>query len=147
MPGDATIPLPTSSGGPTLDAEQYTNASSVTVNRERTASVPGVPTKMQTTLDHNLLTTSGDNTIVAGVAAQTIRVMRMILSSQQPVNVSFKDGTGGSVIGGPYYLGAYGSVTLDDTGEPWFVTSATNNLVANLSNNANVTLEVWITQS
>lgn len=146
MPGDATIPLPSSSGGPTLDAELYTNDASTVVDRERIATVPGIPSKSQTTLDNNNVSASGDNVLVAGISAKTIRVMRLLLIASAPVTINFKDGAGTTLMG-PITLGSGGSIVLDDTGEPWFVTSAANDFILNLSAAVQVTCTLWFTQS
>jgi hypothetical protein len=146
MPGDATIVLPSSSGGPTLDAETYSNASSTTVDRERVASVPGVPTKQQTTPVNVLASASGANVIVAGVGGQTVRVMRMLLVAAAPVNVDFRDGAS-TILSGPFPLGTNGAIVLDDDGEPWCVTSSGNGFEIGLSAAVNVQTTVWYTQS
>jgi len=103
MPGDQTITLPSSTGGPTLDAEQYVNAASTTVTRERTAVIPATPTKAQTTIDNNTVSASGNTIIVAAVASQTVRIFRMLLVAQGQVSVSFTDGAS-TVLAGPYVL-------------------------------------------
>lgn len=146
MPGDTTITLPSTSGGPTLDAETYTNDSSTSVDRERIACIPGSPTAMQTTPANVAFTNSGNTQVVAGQASQSIRIMRMLLSVNAPTNIEILDGAS-TVLLGPYYLGAGGSIVLDDSGEPWSVGTDGNALNVNSSVAVNGTITVWYTQS
>lgn len=144
---DATIPLPVVAvAAETLDAEQYTNKSATTVDRERIAVVPGAPTAAQTTLVNVAVSASGATVLVAAVAAQTVRVMRMMLTTLNPVNIEFMDG-GSTVLAGPFVLQAGGSITLDDSGEPWFITSSGNAFEINLSVAGTVQVAVWYSQS
>ena len=146
MSTDTTVVLPPNSGGPSLDAEQYTQKSSTVVDRERIASVAGTPTAAQTTLANVAVSSSGATVVVAAVGGQTVRVMRMMLTTLHPVNIEFLDGAS-TVLAGPFVLQAGGAIVLDDSGEPWFVTSSGNAFEINLSVAGTVQVSVWYTQS
>lgn len=146
MPADATIVLPPNSGGPTLDAEAYTNDESVATNRERIAVCPGAPTAGQTAIANVTASSSGNTSVVAGVSSQNIRVMRILMTVASPTNIEFLDGAS-TVILGPYVFQANGSMVLDDDGEPWFIGSDGNALNINLSAASTVQVTVWYTQS
>lgn len=146
MATDATITLPSASGGPTLDAEQYTNASSTVVDRERIAVVPAAPTGTQLSIANVTLSSSGAGVVVAGSASKTVRVMRMLLVSATPLSVDFRDGAS-TILSGPFPLGTDGAIVLDDSGEPWFTTSSGNGFEIGLSVAGSVQVTVWYTQS
>lgn len=76
--------------------------------------------------------TSGDNTIVAGVSAQTIRVFRLFLVCDADVTVTVKDGAS-TALTGAIAMKAGGAIVLDFDGEPWFTTSAAEDFVIALS--------------
>jgi hypothetical protein len=145
MSTDTTVVLPPNSGGPSLDAEQYTQKSSTVVDRERIASVAGTPTAAQTTMTNSTPAGAGNNVVVAAVGGQTIRLMRMILVASAPVSVEITDT--GSVVMGPFPLQTGGSIVLDDSGEPWWVGASGNPLDINLSAAVSVQVTVWTTQS
>ena len=143
---DSTIQLPPNSGGPILDCETFTNSASVSTNRERIATCPGIPNVGQTTIANVAGSASGNTSIVAsGGGSTTIRVMRLLLSVASPTNIQLMNGA--SLAMGPYYLQGGGSITLDDTGEPWMVCSAATAFQINSSNTVNYTCTVWYTLS
>lgn len=74
---------------------------------------------------------SGDNTIVAGVGGQTVRVFRMFLVAGAPCNLTFKDSTPVSYTG-PIPLGKYGSIAFQLEGDPHFVTGSGKAFVINI---------------
>lgn len=76
---------------------------------------------------------AGDNTIVAGVAGQTIRTHRLVLVAAGAVNVIIKDGAVTNLTGAMPMVAGVPYILSLDTGRPWFKTSAANNLVLNLS--------------
>lgn len=88
---------------------------------------------------------SGDNTLVAGTAAQTIRAFKLWLVAAAAVSIKFKDGAG-TDLHPAIALSAGGSMLLDFDGEPWFVTSAGNGLVLNLSTAAQVSGRIHYTK-
>jgi hypothetical protein len=75
---------------------------------------------------------NGNNVLVAGVAAQTIKMYRGIFNVDAPTNLKFTDGAGGTVLFSAA-LTAGGSLTLEPSGAPWFITSAGISLVLNSS--------------
>jgi hypothetical protein len=79
---------------------------------------------------------SGDNTIVAAVAAKRIRVLRFELSASAAVNAKWKDGASTDLTGLFYAAGAgpMGDMDSSDGGRDYiFQTSVGNALVLNLS--------------
>lgn len=90
--------------------------------------------------------TSGDNTIVAGVAGQTIRVYRVFFTVGAATNVRFGD-TSPALFTGAMPTAANGGIVLELTGEPWFVTAIGAGLVVNSSNAVQVGGRVYYVQS
>jgi hypothetical protein len=88
---------------------------------------------------------SGNTTLVSGVAGKKIYLYRMLLSVNGATNVEIVDSTSSTVLLGPYYLtGAGGSVVLDNTGEPWAITTVIGDTMAvNLSAAQSFTVDVW----
>lgn len=89
---------------------------------------------------------SGDNTVIAGVGGQTIRVFRIFFVTAAAVNVTIKDGAGTSLTGAMSFL-PNGGMVLDFTNEPWFVTSTANAFIINLSTAVQTSGAVYYTQS
>lgn len=75
---------------------------------------------------------NGDNVLVAGVAAKTIRMFRGVFNVGAATVLLFTDGPGGAVLFSAF-LTAGGSLTFQPTGIPWFNTSPGNSLVLNSS--------------
>lgn len=73
---------------------------------------------------------SGDNTIVALGASQTIRVYGFFLVAASSVSVKWRDGTAGTDFHPAIQVGSW---VLDRDRLPWFVTTASLALVLNLS--------------
>jgi hypothetical protein len=142
---DTSLQLPPNSGGPLLDAENYTGTVGAVI-RERVAFVAGTPSLGQTTIANSTFSSSGANVVVAAVASQTVRIYRLLLVVSSPTNVEFLDG-GSTVLAGPFPLQTNGTIVLDDSGEPWFITSAGNAFEVNLSVSVTVCCTVWYTQS
>lgn len=89
---------------------------------------------------------NGDNTLVAGVAAQTVRVFQLFLVTSANVNIKFKDGAGTDLTAA-MSMTKGGAMVLDFNGEPWFVTSAANAFILNLSAAQQVSGRIYYTQS
>ena len=87
---------------------------------------------------------AGDNTLIAGVEGQVIRVFKIFAAAASSVQVTLKDGAGGAPFTGPMPLGAF---VLDFDSEPWFVTSAGNGFVLNLGASVQISGKVYYTQS
>lgn len=93
------------------------------------------------------ISSSGDNTVVAGTASQTIRIFKLVLVAASAVNVTVKDGASTSLTGA-IPLAANGSLAVDDSsGEPEFITSSGNGFIVNLSSAVTVTGWVQYTKS
>lgn len=89
---------------------------------------------------------TGDNTVIAGVSGQTIRVWRLFFVVNAATNVTIKDGASTSLTGA-MAMAANGGFTLDLQGDPWFVTSSGNNFVVNQSGTAQISGTIYYTQS
>jgi hypothetical protein len=89
---------------------------------------------------------SGDNTIVAGVTGQTVRMMKLFLVATAAVTLKVKSGTGTDLTG-PISLAAGGSIVLDLDGEPWFTTATGAALTINLSAAVQISGRLYYTQS
>lgn len=90
--------------------------------------------------------TTGDNTIVAGVSLQTIRMHKLFLVASAATIITFKDGSG-TALTGPITLSTGGAMVFDLDGEPWFLTSAGNGLVINQTGTAQLSGRVYYKQS
>lgn len=92
------------------------------------------------------ISSSGDNTGVAGTAAQTVRVFRIVLVAASAVSVKFRDNT--TDLTGAMPLTANGTMVLEsETSEPLFVTTASNAFNINLSSAVSVTGFIQYTKS
>lgn len=85
------------------------------------------------------------STPIAGVGGQTIRVFRLILVVDSATTINFRDGN--TPFGDPYYLTPNGSITLDLSNEPWYITSSSNGFQINQTGTANIGARIWYTQS
>lgn len=88
---------------------------------------------------------TGDNSIVAGVALQTIRIHRIFFVVGAATNIIFKNGA--TALTGAVPMLANGSFVLDYSGEPWFTTDAGSAFVINQSGTAQISGRVYYTQS
>jgi hypothetical protein len=75
---------------------------------------------------------SGPQALVAAVTGKIIRVYRLWLTVSAQTNLEFQDGS--TPLSGSAPCGSNGGITLDYTGEPWYVGSAGNALNLNSSN-------------
>jgi len=81
----------------------------------------------------------GDNTLIAGIAGQQIRVYRMILSFAGNCTIAFYSGTSaGTLLFGHAVMFAGGSITMEPSGAPWLVCAVGQGLDLNLSAATNV---------
>lgn len=87
---------------------------------------------------------SGDNTVIAAVAAQTIRIFKMFFVTASPVNVTVEDGAGVNLTGVMNNVRA-GIWGFD--GEPWFTSASGGGFVINLSAAVQVSGRVYYRQS
>jgi hypothetical protein len=92
---------------------------------------------------------SGDNTIVAAVAKQTIQMVGILLVVSGNTSLTFKSGTGGTALSGAMAMLANGSLILDPSqNNLWYQTlSPANNLVLNSSSAVQVSGTVYYKQA
>lgn len=88
---------------------------------------------------------NGANTIVAGVAAQTIRVHKMVLVCKSTVGVTIRSGT--TNLTGAMTMKSGGSIVLDLDTRPWFTTAASDGFVIFLSAAVQISGRVYYKQS
>lgn len=89
---------------------------------------------------------SGDNSAIAASTGKTIKVWKIWFTVAGAVNITFKDGTGGTALSGATVLTQNGSsMTLYYDGSPHWVTSPGNAFVMNLSSGVAVTGQVYYT--
>ena|SRR2546422_9072665 len=105
---------------------------------------PAAPNIMKITPVSVSFAGAGDNTIITGVAGQTIRIMRMLLAITAATNLTFKDGA--TALTGAMPFAATGGLILDDSGEPWYIIGDGNNFVINSSVGTQISGTVWFTQ-
>lgn len=108
---------------------------SLNVNSTASISLPPSTTMTQVVIN---ATANGDNTLVAGVAAKTVKVYQMVLApASVAVNGLFKSGTA-SAISGTMVLSTTESTVLNFSPYPWLLTAAGDGLLLNLSSTASV---------
>jgi hypothetical protein len=108
--------------------------------------MPATPTTSPLSATPINAAVGGDNIVVAGVAAQTVRVFKLFLVAAAPVLLKFKNGAGTDLT--PYMtFTAGGSMVLDFDSAPWFVTAAGNGFIINLSAPVQVSGQISYQQS
>lgn len=130
----------------------YVNTSTLTA-RDRTTDNMGVAQQTDVLMnDTSALTpkfeviddaSSGNNTIVAAVAAKKIRVVSLLLVAAGTVNVRFEDGAGGDALTGQMNLVANTGFCLPFNPVGWFETSA--NTLLNLELSAAISVDGMLT--
>jgi hypothetical protein len=88
---------------------------------------------------------NGDNTIIAGVSGQIIRVWKLWFISSIASNIQFKNGTVG--ISGPAAFAASEGMVLDFDTKPWATCSSGSDFVMNQDGGAQVSGTVYYTQA
>lgn len=134
--GLLTIPVEGPNGGIKVEIE----------NNPVINFIPDIPTIASPTLKSAVINfnATGDNTIIAGVLGQTIRIMRMLLTTDgSSTTLTFKDSTPTNFTGAMTLSG----LILDDSGEPWYVTASGKGFVINQSGTAQISGTVWYSQS
>jgi hypothetical protein len=91
------------------------------------------------------VSSSGNNTLIAGSNGLKLRVYRAALVFTSAVSATFQDGDS-TALTGPMSLTADASITLDFESQPWFTASAGNDFVLNLSGPCNVAGIIYYTQ-
>lgn len=89
---------------------------------------------------------SGNNTLVAAVASERVFVYRMFFLAVGAVDVEIRDGTTTEMTG-PMALNQTVGIWMDYSDEPWFITTAGNALVMNLSAAVQVSGRVYYKQA
>ena len=81
---------------------------------------------------------SGDNTIITGSTASTIKVYRLILSSTASTSLTFKEGS--VSLSGAIPIGSNSPLVIDVSGSgyPWFTTAGTDSFIINSSTTASI---------
>lgn len=125
------------------------NSTVSVVNASGSVLADNLNAKTTTSLSSATINTAstGDQTIIAGSGSQTIRVMRLIMTVSAATNLIFKNGASGFAWTGAMSMTANGSIVLDYTGEPWYVTSTANGFIINQSGTAQMSGTIWYTQS
>ncbi len=85
------------------------------------------------------------STPVAALSSQTVRVFRLVITADAATTITFRDGA--TPFGEQFPLTANGSIVLDLTNEPWYVTSASNGFVVKQTGSANLGIRIYYTQS
>jgi hypothetical protein len=108
---------------------------------------PNLPTTVTLSSVVVNASTNGNNTLIAGVVGETIRVFKVALIFSTGGTAIFQDGPSTALTGSlVFYSG--GSMVLDmDVTNPWFITSTGNAFVVNLSGGAVAGGAIWYTQS
>ena len=87
---------------------------------------------------------TGDNTLVAGVAGKIISVFKIFFVVSAATNLVFKDGT--TALTGAMSMSANGSLTFAYDSTPWFFASPGNNFVLNQSGLAQISGDIYYIQ-
>lgn len=91
--------------------------------------------------------TTGDNTLVAGVAGQIITVYKIFLVvTTTAVALTFKDGTAGTALTGAITPTPGTPLIFQFETTPWFFASPGNNFVLNQSGTSQVSGRIYYSQ-
>lgn len=88
---------------------------------------------------------TGDITIVAGVAGKVIRVWKIFFNIGAASNLTFKDGASTSLSGAMNFP-ANGGLVLDHDSEAWFTATSGNAFIINQSGTAQISGACYYTQ-
>jgi hypothetical protein len=122
-----------------------TGTGALTIGYSADSFVGNLPTAPATISAPVNISTSGNNTIISGVAGQTIRVWKLFLEcATASTSVQVTPYNAATAFCGPILLGSW---VLDMDTEPWFVTSAGNAFILNLGSATQVSGVVYFTQS
>ncbi len=165
MSSSSSISVPAVVGSPQalVDNNQLTTSAGIVQRQVITNADPSTPGNYQST-DNNgnsqikfgpgltaLLSSapinfsgSGPNPLIAGVSGKIIRVYRMLSVVASQTNLTFQDGS--TSLSGPIPCWQGGGISLDYSGEPWYVSSAGNALNLNSTNAVAVAGTIWYIQ-
>lgn len=87
---------------------------------------------------------SGDNTIIAADATRRLIIHRIWLVCGAATNLTFKDRL---LTPEAVPMGAFGGLTFDATGEPWFTTDPATAFIINSSNAVQVSGRVYYSKA
>jgi hypothetical protein len=91
------------------------------------------------------LNSSGQQALIAGVSGKIIRVHRLWLTVSAQTNLEFQDGS--NPLSGAAPCGSNGGITLDYSGDPWYVCSLGNSFNLNSSNAVQIGGTIYYVQS
>lgn len=89
-------------------------------------------------------TSTGDNTVVAAVAAQIVRVYRLFLVVSAATDLTFKKGS--TALTGAIEMTEAGSIVFDFEDQPWFTTELGEAFVIGQTGTAQVSGRLYYTQ-
>ena len=104
-------------------------------------SAPAVSQLLEAKLDFNA---TGDTSVIAGVAGQTIRIYRIFFVVGANTSIKFKDGA--TDLTGLMTMLSAGAFVLDFQADPWLTTSAASAFVINQSGTAQISGRVYYSQ-
>ncbi len=87
---------------------------------------------------------TGDNTIIAGIANQIIRVWKIFLIVSAGTNITYKDAA--TLISGALPFSANEGMVLDFDTKPWMTCASGDSFILNQSGSAQVSGTVYYTQ-
>lgn len=86
---------------------------------------------------------SGDNTVVASSSGKRILIHRIWLIAGGATSITFQNGT--TALSGACPIASYGSITFDNSDEPWFETSLSSAFVINSTSAVQISGQVYYT--
>lgn len=118
-----------------------------------TVALSGIPSINFNTPITNPLTptvinfnSAGQNILVAGITSETIRVFRMLLVNTFNTTITFYSGTN-TALSGPMPIAGSGSMVLDFSPAPWYITTPGSGFNINSSSASQMSGTIWYTQS
>lgn len=93
------------------------------------------------------ISAAGDNVVIPAEVGRIISVYKVFLVFAAAVDITPKDGVGGTPFSGDLEMLTSGSIVLDYDGYAWFTTTAGNDFVLSLSAMVNVSGRIYFTQA
>lgn len=91
-------------------------------------------------------TSTGNNTLISAATNQIIRVFKIFFVVGGTTNITMQDGASTALTGAMPFV-ANGAFVLDNSGTPWFTSSAGNAIVLNQSGAVQISGAVYYTQN